>query len=422
MQGYRRHLWFYRAVRLLLRPFVTRFFPFEATLSPEVKSPYIVVANHTTDWDSIFVSLSFPRHMYYVASEHIYRSRVLRAFFRFWLDPIVKRKGGADVTTAMQMLRRTRRGMNVALFAEGNKSFHGRTCPVHPATGTLVKTAGATLITYRITGGYFASPRWAHTLRRGKVTGAPVGMYPPEQLAAMTGEAINALIARDIREDAYARQAAVPLTYRGRRLAEGIGNALYLCPRCMRTGSVTGKGNRLQCACGLRAAYLPTGSLQGEKLPFTTLTQWGDWQREALGALLWGQTPPEPGLFAPAEPDAPRPAPAPPNPPPAGVAAERFAPPAGSFMIADAQQTILRVLPDHRAETVARGTLSLGHDGLRCGDFALPLAQVQGLEIYGRNTLVFSDAQGNRYTVRTARERCGLIYFDAYRLLQKERG
>ncbi len=479
MKGYRRHAAFYAAMRWLLAPVLKGYFHFSPAPAPGVDGSAIVIANHTTDFDALFVALSFPKQMYYVASEHIFRAPFLRAFFDCMLAPIPKRKGGADVATAMQMVRRLRAGHNVMLFAEGNKSFDGMPCPVHPATGGMVRASGATLVTYRLTGGYFTHPRWARTLRRGSMAGTPVGVYAPAMLAAMTDAQVNRLIAEDIAEDAYARQQAENIPYRGKRLAEGIENVLYLCPACGALGRIRGQGDAFACDCGLRGQYLPTGYLHGDALPFDTLKSWCAWQREELGRRLAadaagmrpaaqektapassekmpvpvGDTPaqsghPVPDMLPPtrevqqSRPDAQLPIPIaelplqamqpsahgaqtpaqsvhpvpdtqPPEPP--------ARPPCSPPLLQDAGQTLIRILPDHTTEPVAEGTLSLTADGLACGAFFLPLHDVQGLEIYGRSTLVFSDGAGGRYQVRSAVERSGLKYFEGYQML-RERG
>ena len=384
MKAYRRHVRFYAIMRRLLGPFFRWLLRFQSAPVTVPEGPYIAVANHNTDFDSILLGISFPAHMYFVASEHIFRSAWLRPLLVWFLDPIPKRKGGADVSTALQMARRLRKGMNVALFAEGNKSFHGATCPVHPATGSMVRASGASLVTYRFEGGYLTSPRWGHSLRRGRMRGYPVGVYGPAELAAMSDGQINRLIARDIDEDAYRTQTKDPVDFRGKRLAEGIRNALYLCPRCGAYNTLTGRGDQLTCGCGLTATYTVRGMLAGEGIPFETLTGWGAWQREALSQRIMD----------------------------AGEDA----------FISDAGQTVLRIHPDHRTETDAQGTLSMSRGGLRCGDFFVPAEELQGLEIYGRNTLVFSDGNGSRYQVRTTTERSGLAYYDAFQLTHKERG
>ncbi|MDD3920515.1 MAG: lysophospholipid acyltransferase family protein [Eubacteriales bacterium] len=379
----RRHIYFYGIMRWLLNWPISRLLRFQTAGAPAVEGPYIVVSNHNTDYDSLLLGISFPRHMYFVASEHIFRTGWLRRLLIYFIDPIPKRKGGADVSTAMQMVRRLRRGNNIALFAEGNKSFDGATCPVHPATGSMVKASGASLITYRLEGGYLTSPRWSHTLRRGRMRGGAVNVYSPKILSGMRETEINRLIARDIDEDAYLRQEENPVAFKGKKLAEGIQNALYLCPRCHAFGTVTGENDQVVCGCGLRATYTETGYLKGEQLPFATMEEWGRWQRAYLkGKLLTG---PDEAVFS------------------------------------DEGQAVLHIFLDHHTEKVAEGTLSMGRSGLRCGAFRLPADKLEGLEIYGRNTIVFSDGEGNRYQVLSATERSGLKYFDAFEILRKEK-
>jgi 1-acyl-sn-glycerol-3-phosphate acyltransferase len=382
MQRYRRHVRLYVFLRWLLSVPMKWLFRFQAVPVPAVEGSCIVIANHNTDFDSILLGIANPRHMYFVASEHIFRKKWIRKLLMYFIDPIAKRKGGADASTALQVVRRLRGGNDIALFAEGNKSFHGATCPVHPATGALVKASGASLVTYRLEGGYFTSPRWAHTLRRGQMKGYPVGVYSPKAFAALSPEEINRIIQRDIDEDAYRRQGEHPISFRGKRLAEGIQNALYLCPLCHAVGTVKGEDDRISCACGLAGTYLDTGFLRGERLPFHTLEEWGAWQRERLRAMIAASS--------------------------------------GGSLFADEKQTLLHIHPDHRAEAVACGTLSIGRDGLICGDYRLPIRELQGLEIYGRNTIVFSDGKGERYQVASQTERSALKYFEAYAILREE--
>jgi hypothetical protein len=383
MQGYRRHVWVYSLLRHMAGYPVRKWLHFQTAPISALKGPYILVSNHNTDFDSILLGSAFPNHMYFVASEHIFRKGWLRRLLVFFLDPIPKRKGGADVSTAMQMIRRLRKGANIALFAEGNKSFHGVTCPVHPATGSLVKAAGVTLVTYKMEGGYFSSPRWSHTVRRGRMKGNLVAQYPAKTLAGMSVSEINRLIARDIHEDAYERQKESPVAFRGKRLAEGIGNALYLCPKCQAFGTITGRDDRVECGCGFSAAYTDMGMLTGNHLPFHTLKAWGEWQRTQL--------------------------------------VERIRRAGNEPLFSDENQRMIRIDPDYHTEEVAFGTLSIGKGGLCCGTFHLPIAQLEGLEVYGRNTIVFSDGQGLRYQICSATERSGLKYFDAVTLLREER-
>ncbi len=381
MQSYKRHVRFYRGARAVLGPLLKRLFCYEAQPAQQINGPYIVIANHTTDLDALFVSISFPRHMYFVASEHLFRTRVLGGLLKYFLDPIPKQKGGADISTAMQMVRRLKKGINIGLFAEGSKSFHGKPCPVVAATGGLVKASGASLVTYRLEGGYFTSPRWAHTFRRGRMRGYPIRVYSPEELAQMTPEEVNEAIATDIGEDAYRRQAEDPVAYRGHRLAQGLENALYMCPNCGKVGTLHGEEDTFSCTCGLKTKLDEMGYLSGGT--FRTADEWGAWQKEKLRKIIQS-----------------------------GDAAELFY---------DEDQEIIRILPGHQTALVTRGTLSVSRNGMCLGDFLLKWHEVLGMEVIGKNKVVFSDDRGNHYQLRSQKERSGLKYLDTYRLIIQER-
>ena len=100
-----------------------------------------------------------------------------------------------------------------------------------PATGRLVKTAGCGLVTYRLEGGYFASPRWGGaSIRRGYLHGSPVKVYTPEMLQGMTNEELHTAITQDLFEDAYARQLANPKPYRSKKRAMFMERMLFIWP------------------------------------------------------------------------------------------------------------------------------------------------------------------------------------------------
>ena len=110
--------------------------------------------------------------------------------------------------------------------------------------------------------------------------GELVHEYTPEELAGMTVEEVYAAICRDLRVNAYEEQAASGALYRGKALAEGLQYAAYLCPHCLRFGTVETRGNWLTCSCGLTAKYLETGSFEkGMYMPFDNFAEWNRFQK-----------------------------------------------------------------------------------------------------------------------------------------------
>jgi 1-acyl-sn-glycerol-3-phosphate acyltransferase len=336
--------------------------------------------------------------MYFVASEHVLRlgpaSRLLKVFF----NPITRIKGRTDAQAVMEILRRLKNGSSVCIFAEGNRSFSGVTGPIIPSTGKLVRVSGAALITYRLRGGYLATPRWAARMRKGPLWGAPVGVYLPGELKTMSPDQINALIQRDIFEDAYQTMENLSPrpVYRSRTLAENLETALYLCPHCLSIGRLSSRDDRLFCDCGMDWRYDEQGILhtktQGDRQnlpnlpdiptlppkPFTTVRDWWFWQQETIKALA----------------------------------------DEGDLYVSDENQALYEVQPGKGSALLEKGRLSLGREGLACGSRRFDLKKISELAIHGQRTLIFS-AAGKQYELRSKTPRSAAKYQHIFNLLTR---
>ncbi len=350
------HKIFYAIVRLLIRAFLSIRFGYTCKKAADLPEQYIVLANHTTDYDPLFVASSFPRHMYFVSSEHVARWGFVSKLLIAFLDPIFRYKGSVASSTVKMILQRLRRGANVCLFAEGNRSWDGSTGAILPSTGKLVKKAGCGLVTYKITGGYFVSPRWSASLRRGPVHGQVVNVYTAQQLADMTAQQIYEIICRDLQEDAYARQIDQPKRYKGKNLAESLEYLLCVCPQCGSMDTIATAGDTAHCThCGMQLKYDEYGMLHGGR--FSTVKQLSDWQSEQLRQLAAG---------------------------------------GGSCTDADA---VLTQISHSEPTVLAQGAAVMNSEALTCGDVSVPLASITNMDIYGKRGLVFT-ADGVYYELK----------------------
>jgi hypothetical protein len=142
-----------------------------------------------------------------------------------------------------------------------------------------------------------------------------------------------------------------------------------------------GEGSLFTCACGLKNKIDKMGYLSGG--PFRAVDEWGLWQKEKLRELIQQANRAE--------------------------------------LYRDGEQEIVRILPGHQTATVQQGTLSVSRVGLNCGGFTLQWSRVLGVEVFGKNSVVFSDDQGNHYQLLSNRERSGLKYLDTYRIMAMEK-
>ena len=215
----------HKVILAILKPIIRIYsklqfgFKYEKVKKRELPERYIVLANHATDYDPILIGAALPGHCYFVASEHITRFKAFK-YIKWVFDPIIRYKGGVASATVMNVLRRIKGGYNVAIMAEGVRTFDGVTCPILPSTAKLIKASKCALITYKLTGGYFISPAWASSgnTRKGDFNGRVKNIYSKEQIAQMSEAEIYEIITRDLYENAYETQLANPKPYKGKNL------------------------------------------------------------------------------------------------------------------------------------------------------------------------------------------------------------
>ncbi len=310
---------------------------------------YIVLANHATDFDPLMVATSFRRQMYCVGSEHISRWKIAYPLIKFLVGPIMRKKGMSASHAIIDILRKLKHGENVFMFAEGVRTWDGRTCPIAPTTGQLVKKAGCGLVTYKLVGGFFISPGWSKHTRRGYCRGDIVNIYTKEQLAAMSVDEINEAIVRDLHEDAYARQLASPKRYRGKGLMEGIESLLFTCPECGKLETVASSGNEAKCShCGMTFTIDEYGMLSGTR--FKTVSELYDWQMEYV---------------------------------------KNSAKNGEAYTARSA--TLLSV--DDDVSEIAHGEATFGADGFTMGDFHVDMSAISDMAFHGRRKVVFSSGK-----------------------------
>ena len=362
MDPYRRHVWIYRFLSVLVRPVLRAKFNLSGE-KLQADGPFLLVSNHVTGWDPLLVGVCLGgRQAYFVASEHIFRLGLLTKLLHWLLAPIPRRKASTGMDTVKACLRHLHAGHSVCLFAEGEQCWDGRTGPIFPATGKLAKSSGAALVTFRLEGGYLSLPRWGKHICRGAVHGHPVGVYSPEELKKLSPQEINALIERDIAEDAWERQRQRPVRYRGKRRAEGMERALYACPGCRRIGTLRTDRDRVFCPCGFERRYTEYGFFEPRE-PFETLADWDLWQRQLLRARDFAHE--------------------------------------GDLLFQDEGLELKRVQSDHREELLSLGTLRQFEDRLECADWRFPLPEIRSMAMVQAHLLLFSSG-GNYYQLRSS--------------------
>lgn len=386
-QALARHKRVYQFCKTALGGIIRNIYGFHPEKANIGKGPFLITANHNGDLDPAFLAMSFPEHMYFVSSEHVFRKGFVSWLLVYFFAPIARVKGMTDATAALNIIRHVKKGTNVCLFAEGNRSYNGVTGPIFPATGKLAKATGASLVTYRLEGGYLTTPRWSKSTRKGFMRGYVVNVYTPEQLKQMTPEEVNDHIREDIMEDAYERQQNKPYLYKGKDLAKGLEKAIYFCPVCGKTGTLHGEKDVFQCTCGMRVRYAPTGFFEkvaetDPELPFRTVRDWDHWQDKRILEYA------------------------------ASLQDDDIA-------YSDEDVMLIAVGAKHKDSVLETARLSISKNALTVGSHVFPLERVSSMGLVGAYKMVFS-MDGASYELRVAKTPyCGRKYFTFYELLKK---
>ena len=344
----KRHIFFYKFLRPIVIVFLKIAFGYSYRPAKNLPDHYIVISNHATDFDPLLVCASFPEQMYFVGSEHIARWKKLYSLLKYLFAPIMRPKGTSAGATVIDIIKHIKRGANVCLFAEGVRTRDGVTYHIAPSTAKMVQRLGCGLVTYKLVGGYFASPMWSGaSIRKGYLHGEVANVYTKEQLAAMSVDEIYAAMTADLYEDAYVRQLAAPVKYKGKNLAEHLERLMFVCPRCGKRDTFHSHGDTVSCgACGLSYRYTEYGMLEGGE--FQTVKAFSDWQKQQVRE------------------DAAR-----------GV-------------VYEAASATLSTVKSHLEMPVTSGPVSMSRDVLRCGDIEFALEDISDLAMHGQRAIVFT--------------------------------
>ena len=374
-----RHKFWYSFLRPLVILFLKIKFGYKYKIAKNLPENYIVLSNHTTDFDPIFVSSSFKKQMYFVASEHITRWNTAYKLLQYFFEPIVRYKGSIASSTVREILRKSKGGQNVCIFAEGVRSWNGETGDILPSTAKLIKSAGCGLVTYKLSGGYFVSPNWSETkTRRGKVTGRPVNVYTKEQIASMTEDELYQIITNDLYENAYAEQLVEKNKYKGKNLAERLENLIFICPECKSYETLKSSGNLVTCShCNKSLKYNEYGLLEG--IEQNTVLALSKWQKVEI------------------EKDV-----------------------KNNISYTTPSATISEVSADHSKQQLSVGQVEMNNQVFKCGDIEFDINELVDINIYGKRGIVFS-CQNKFYEIVIDRPYNAYKYVLYYKELIKQK-
>ena len=356
----------YKFMKKVATPFVKSKFNFiqkKPIKMPDV--PFILVCNHVTNLDMVWVGCSIDKHLYFVSSEHVVRKGIGGKLLENIFHPIVREKATVGLSTVVEMKNHLLAGHNVGIFAEGVRSADGLSNKIVPSTAAVIKKLGFTLVTFKVHGGFLSSPRWASDVRRGEITTELVNIYTPEDIKSLSAKELDAKINEDIFEDAYAYNETRKIAYKSKKLAEGIEFELVVCPKCRKFSTIKSQNNRFMCDCGLKGVYNEYGLLSGEGFDFTKIPEWDIWQKDEIAKFVKAM-----------DKDGEE-----------------------VTIISHPNQELREVSKDHTERVVATGALSLSNRYLSVGDKKIAIEDISGYDIFFHGYLLIFTKDKKYYEI-----------------------
>ncbi len=119
----------------------------------------VYICNHQSYLDPILMGIALRRPMNYMAREDLFHLPVFKQLIRS-LNAFSVRRATADIAALKEALRRLKNGGQVAIFAEGTRTYDGRIGTFLPGVAMLAQRAAKWTVPVLIDGAFEAWPRW----------------------------------------------------------------------------------------------------------------------------------------------------------------------------------------------------------------------------------------------------------------------
>ena len=216
-----------------------------------IRGPFLVLPNHTNQWDPFILSFAVPRPIHWVASDGAFRDSSLKWLLRA-AGTIPKIKGQSDMVTLGEVKRAIAMGHAAGIFPEGEQSWDGRVRPLIPATAKLIRFLKVPVVVPLIKGGFLTKPRWAWGVRGCRIEVDFKRIIDADEIKTMKTAEIEARMKKHLIHDDYGWQKQRMVPIRSERRAEHMEEAHFFCPACEGIGGLRSSGNDLICGCGYR--------------------------------------------------------------------------------------------------------------------------------------------------------------------------
>lgn len=276
---------FFRLIKALVALFVRLAWHYKYPKDNGLKKnePFVLLSNHQTDADPIFVRVGMKRFFYLLSSDNVFSKKFI-SWFLTWMGGIPKRKGVPDFESVKRMLEIAKDGGSIGIFPEGNRSYAEFQFYIAPNFASLLKKMKLTIVLFNIHGGFGSFPRFGAKRRKGPLYGEIKRIIRYDEYKDMPVEELTEII----KENLKVFDSESGELYKSDKRAEYLERMFFVCPKCGKLHTLESNGNYIRCkSCGLEVEYTEDLKLRSDDKDFkyTRLVEWYDYQKEVIKKL-----------------------------------------------------------------------------------------------------------------------------------------
>ena len=244
------------------------------------KGAYVVIANHEAALDFVNLIGLTHRPMTFVISNSFYSTLPIKNFLNK-MGVIPKQQFQTSIKDMKRIKAVVEAGQPLVIYPAGLMSEDGLSTPIPAATYKFLKWLDTDVYVAKVSGTYFAMPKWSKKLHPGKTNIDVYKLFSKEELENADISTVKELTNDALLFDAYRDQETLRYKYAKGTSVEGLENVLYMCPHCKSEFSIELKdSSTLRCSkCGFEEKSDEYGFLHktagaGEEIRYVS-----DWSR-----------------------------------------------------------------------------------------------------------------------------------------------
>lgn len=252
----------------------------------DAKGPYVVIANHQAAFDFVSLIGLTRRPMSFVISNSFFNSLPITGYLTK-MGVIPKQQFQTTVTDMKNMKAVVEAGEPLVIYPAGLMCEDGLSTPIPAATYKFLKWLNVDIYVARISGTYFAMPKWTSGLRPGRTYLDVYKLISAEELTSMDVDTVREKTDEALMYDAYREQEKHMVKYAKCSDIRGLEQVLYVCPHCgaEHTMEIRDKSTIFCTQCGYEQTSDEYGFLHNTKGIGQEIRYVSDWSRMIYSRL-----------------------------------------------------------------------------------------------------------------------------------------